>query len=471
MALFRTNLSLTALLLAAGLSANLSAVGRAEEQTPPQLSDDIADLINTELRPANDAKEWDKALSILDKGISKVAADSYDAAVLYQIKAQTLFQKNSTGDALLSRNALAALERCLAIDDQHRYFPAKTRLETLYLVAQLNYQEGATTKDPKRRAACYAKSDQALERWIKDNKDFTPENCYFIAVLYFSRGQPGEEIPGAEQKTDLAIMEKALYWTDRGLHSAARPRDTFFQLKLAELYQLGRYNETAEFLELLVKIKPENKSYWQQLAATYLQLASTATDKHDDKAAYSYNIRTILAIERAQKLGIMNSPKDNYNLVGIYFNIGEFSEACRLLEQGLRDGSIERTRSNYELLANSYQQLRREYKAVETLKEAAKVFPQSGQIEYQIAQVYFTIDKYKEAFAHMKACIAKGGTEKPHIGWLFYAYLALDLKEYDEALKGAGEAAKYPEAKAEAARMEDAIKATLQDRENRLNAQ
>jgi tetratricopeptide (TPR) repeat protein len=266
-------------------------------------------------------------------------------------------------------------------------------------------------------------------------------------------------------------MEKALYWTDRDLHSTIRPRDSVYQLKLAELYQLGRYNETAELLELLVKMKPENKSYWQQLASSYQQLASTATDKHDDKAAYSYNIRIILAIERAQKLGIMNSPKDNYNLVGIYFNIGEFSEACRLLEQGLKEGSIERTRPNYELLANSYQQLHREYKAIETLKAATKVFPQSGQIEYQIAQVYFTIDKYKEAFEHMKICIAKGGTEKPHIGWLFYAYLALDLKEYDAALKGAGEAAKYPEAKVEAAKMEDAIKATLQDRENRLNSQ
>jgi len=471
MALFRTNLSLTALLLATGLSASLSAVGRAEEQIPPQLSDNTSELINAELRPASDAKEWDKALGILEKGLAKAAPDSYDAAVLYQIKAQTLFQKNSAGDASLARDALTALERCLAIDDQHHYFPQKSHLETLYLVAQLNYQEAATTKDPKLRAVCYAKSDQALERWIKDNKDFTQENCYFIAVLYFSRGQPGEETPGVEQKTDVAIMEKALYWTNRGLLTAARPRDSFYQLKLAELYQLGRYSETAEFLELLVKMKPENKSYWQQLASTYLQLASTATDKHDDKTAYSDNIRTILAIERAQKLGIMNTPKDNYNLVGIYFNIGQFSEACRLLEQGLKDGSIERTRPNYELLANSYQQLRREYKAIETLTEAAKVFPQSGQIEYQIAQVYFTIDKYKEAFEHMKVCLAKGGTEKPHIGWLFYAYLALDLKEYNEALKGAGEAAKYPEAKAEAARMEDAIKATLQDRENRLNSQ
>jgi hypothetical protein len=465
MALFRTKICLKALLAATALGIGLPAAIAAEEEKPPQqLGEETADKLNNDYRQASDAKDWNKALAIVDGQLAKVPPESYDAAMLNQIKAQTYFQKNEMSPAL------AALERSLAIDDKHRYFVEKTRQETLYLVAQLNFQEGATSKDPKKQTACYAKSDQALERWIKNNKDFSTENLYFIAVLYFSRGQPASETPGVEAKSDPALMEKALYWTNRGLSASARPRDTFYQLKLAELYQLNRITDTAEYLELLVKMKPENKSYWQQLAATYLQLAAAA-EKKDDKAFFTYNIRAILAIERAQKLGIMTTPKDNYNLVGIYFNIGQFAEACRLLAQGLKEGTVERTQPNFELLANSYQQLHRESIAIETLMEATKIFPKSGQIEYQIAQIYFTIDKFKEAFEHMKICEAKGGTDKPHIGWLFYAYLALDLKQFDEALKGAEQAAKYPDSKEEAQRMQDAIKATIQDRENRLNAQ
>jgi hypothetical protein len=76
----------------------------------------------------------------------------------------------------------------------------------------------------------------------------------------------------------------------------------------------------------------------------------------------------------------------------------------------------------------------------------------------------------KEALEHMKLCVANGGTEKPQVGWLFYAWLAYDLKNYDDAMKAALEAAKYPEAAKEAARMQEAIKASLQDRDNRLNA-
>jgi tetratricopeptide (TPR) repeat protein len=465
MALSRTHLRLKFLLIAAGLWAGLPATGLAQkDQAPlPQVSDEISDLLNTSVRPANDAKDWDKVLSFIETGLRKVAPDSYDAALLNQVKAQTCFQKNNLSEALI------ALEKSLEIDDRKHYFQEKPRLESLYLVAQLNFQEATTSKDFRKQAAFYAKSDQALGRWMQGVKDYTPENILFIAMLYFYRAQP-PEIAGAEQKTDMAMMENALIWTNKGLRASARPRDTFYQLKLAELYQLNRYEDAAELLELLVKQKPDNRNHWQQLAHSYLQLASNATDNKDDKAAYRYNIRAILAIERAQKLGIMSTPKDNYNLVGIYFNIGQFEMACDLLDKGLRDGAIEPTRQNWELLANSYQQLHRELKAVDTLKQAAKVFPESGQIDYQIAQIYFTIDKPKEAFGHIKLCIKKGGTEKRHMGWLFYAYLALDLKEYDDALKAAGEAAKFPEAATEAAKMQEAIKATLQDRENRLQS-
>lgn len=182
-----------------------------------------------------------------------------------------------------------------------------------------------------------------------------------------------------------------------------------------------------------------------------------------------YNVRAILALERAQKLNFLNSPKDNYNLVGIFFTIGQYDRACELLAAGLKDGGIDSTRQNWELLAYSYQQQHQDLKAVQTLEEATKVFPQSGQLEYQIAQIYSGIDRERDALAHIKLCVAKGGTEKPSVGWLFYAWISYDLKDYDDATKAALQAEKYPEAAKEAARMMEAIKASLQDRENQLN--
>jgi len=466
MAAIRSNFSLKAL-LAIGVGVGISAAGLAEEARAPELADTTTTLVEETIRASINNKDWDKAIQGLDAIIPKVARDSYDESYLNLMKAQFCFQKEKTD----YHGALVSIERALEISEKHpNYLQGTQKQEILWNAAQINFQEGAATKDPKQQAAQYARADKELGQWLQGAKTFTPEQLYFISVLYFSRGQP-EDSAGVTQKLDRPLMEKALYWTNRGLHAAARPRDTFYQLKLAELYQLERYEETAECLELLVKMKPDNRSYWQQLASTYLQLASAATDKHDERTAYSYNLRTILTIERAQKLGIMTTPKDNYNLVGIYFNISQFSEACALLERGLEENTIERTQANYELLANSYQQLHQEDKAVATLMAAAKVFPRSAQIENEIAVVFQSVDKSKEALEHVKACIAKGGTDKPYKDWLFYAYLALDLKQYDAATKGATEAAKYPEAKKEAAQMLEAINATVLDRENRLKAQ
>ena len=465
MASFRTHFPLKALLVAAGLSAGLPVACLAAEEQPLELQDTTTTLVEELVRPGINAKDWDKAIMGIDAILPKLTRDSYDEAYLNLMRSQFLMQKNDL------HGALGSLERSLDIAERHpNYLEGKQKQEILWTASQINFQEASTSKDFKQQAVLYAKSDRELNEWLKNATNLTPEQIYFIAALYYAKGQ-GSETPGADQKPDAAMVEKALYWTEQGLRTGAHPRDNFYALKLAELIQLNRFNDAADFLELMAKMKPENRNYWQQLAATYLQLASIATDKKDEKAAYSYSIRTILAIERAQSHGFMNTPKENYSLVGIYFNIGEFSEACRLLEQGLKDNSIERTRANYDLLANSYQQLHREFKAVEILEQAAKVFPQSGQIEYEIAQTYYSIDKYREAFEHIKKCVAKGGTEKPEMAWLFYAYVALDLKEYDAAFMAANKASEYPEAKAKAEQMKEAIKATLLDRENRINSQ
>lgn len=469
MALFRTKSLLQGVLLTAALSAGF-VVARAAPPAPPEFTDDTRDVLEKNLRPAIDAKDWDKALGAVATVLAKVPADSYDATVMYQIRSQVSYQKNDYDMALDS------LERCLAINDQKHYFDAKVSQELLYQASQFNYQIGATSKDVKAQAAYFVKADNDIQKWLAqaEPKSFTQDTYFYVATLYYSRAQAEAgtaDQKAAHEKDNRVYLEKALYWIDRGLRSATHPRDNFYGIRLSSLLQLERWSDAVDLLELEVKQKPDKKDYWQQLAASYLQLATLAEEKKDTKATYLYNIRVILAIERAQRLGFMSTQKENYNLVGIYFTINQFDHACELLEKGLESGGIEPTRANWELLAYSYQQIHKDLKAVATLEKAAKIYKNSGQVEYQIAQVYFGIDKEKEAFEHMKLCVAKGGTEKPSVGWLFYAFLANDLREFDTALKAATEAEKYPETSKQAKQILEAVKATLENRENQRKTQ
>jgi tetratricopeptide (TPR) repeat protein len=203
--------------------------------------------------------------------------------------------------------------------------------------------------------------------------------------------------------------------------------------------------------ELLIKQKPEASTYYQQLAGTYL--------------TGGQELRAALTIERAQAHGHMVTPQYNFNLVGIYFNLGQFEKAADLLEAGLKAGTIENELKNWELLALSYQQLQRPLKSIEALKQAAKAFPTSGQIEFLIAQAYHGLERSDDALIHLQSAVAKGNLAKPHSAYLFLAYVAYELKKFEIALEAAQKAAATTEGAKDGQNMVKAIEDMMKDRE------
>ena len=215
-----------------------------------------------------------------------------------------------------------------------------------------------------------------------------------------------------------------------------------------------------------VSINPTSKQYWQQLQATYLNLANSA--KPDSDEALEYNVRTILTIERAQKLGILNTPRDHFNMIGILMNIRRFNQAIVLLEKGLANGDVEDTQQNWEYLASSYQQVNKELKAIDVLQQTVAKFPTVGSLEFKIANIYYGLDKLAEAYDHGKKALAKGGLDNVGSAQMFVAYMGYELKKYDEALPYA-EAAKNAGA-SNADRLFEAIQNAINERQAALEA-
>lgn len=394
-------------------------------------------------KTAVDAKNYDAALALLDAQIAKVAADSYDAALLYQIKTQTFLQK---GDFA---KAIEPLEKGLALSDTKTpsYYDEKLTRDLVYFQAQLYLQEAVGSKNPAVTADYYEKADKAMARWLKLTPATNADAQLLYSQLLYSRAVQNPE------KADLAIIKRALEQVEIGLRLSTRPRDTFYLLEMVCLQQLGRNAEAVEILELLVQQKPDSANFWQQLAGIYLG---------EEKP-----LRAALSIERAQTHGAMNTPKDHFNLVGIYFNMGQFEKAAELLTAGLANGNIEQDIKNWELLALCYQQMDRPFKSIESLKEAAKAFPASGQIEFMIAQAYQTLDKPEDTLNHLQQAVKKGNLTKPDRVYLYLAYVAFELKKFDIALEAANKAATFPEGAKDAQGMIKAIEETVKDREAR----
>lgn len=429
--------------LAALAVALLTGSAFAQAEKPYNLSEPVSEFLGGPYKTAAEAKNYDAVLTGVDAQMAKLKDQgSFDAAVLLQIKAQTLLQKTDYSAAI------PPLEQALQLSESHtpNYFEERTTLEFLYFLAQLYYQEATTSKNPAVIGGYFDKADVYMGRWMKLNKKPNPDALLFYASLLFNRAAQDTEHP------DVEAVKKALDIVDKAMRMSTRPKDNLYLLKLVCLQHLNRNAEATELLELLVKQHPDNRNYWQQLAALYL--------------GQQQDIRAILAFERAQANGFMNAPKDNFNLVGIHFNIGQYERAAELLEKGLHSGTIENDQKNWELLAYSYQQMNRDFKAIDTLKEAAKVFPKAnGQLEYLIAQNYYAMEKLDEALPFLQSSVKKGGGNKPHSTYLFLAFIAYELKKFDIALDAAERAIATPEGKAEGTRMKQAIQDLIKERE------
>jgi len=215
-------------------------------------------------------------------------------------------------------------------------------------------------------------------------------------------------------------------------------------------------------LEQLVRKYPAKKDYWSQLVPIYLNLAF---DKDEQKSREN-NIRAILTIERAQHLGFMRTAKDNYTLVGLYFNVGQFGKATELLHEGLKRGTIESSQANWELLAYSYQQVDKPFQAIEVLKEASQHFTKSGQLDFQVAQIYYSLEKPQEAYDSLTTAVAKDHLDKAYAVYYFQAFVAYELTKFDEALVAVDKAIASPNSEKEPQlpRLKQAVEDALRER-------
>lgn len=438
---------------ALALPSIVFAQGGASAQQPPQLSDRVSEELG-KLRPHLDASAWDQALAVLNNAMPGTPAGSYDEAILSQMKAQILLQK---GDY---KNSIPALEKTVTLGETHGYFDKRALLEYTYYLAQLYYQEATTLKGADAQRPLMQKAVSYIQKYLEGAANPNQDARLFAASVLFAMAQLDPE------KIDQDLIQKSYAEAQKGLRMAVKPNERFYVLSLAALQIMGKMAEASELLELLVTKEPKNGQYWQQLAATYLNLSS---ETKDERQAYEYQVRAILSIQRAQKNGVMNTPRDNFSLVGIYFNIQQFDRAIELLETGLRNGGIENTQRNWELLASSYQQLKREFKAIEALKEGMTHFPNAGGLDLQVANIYYSIDKLQEALDFTQSALRKGNLDSPAQAQSFGAYVAFELKQYEVALKLAEEAAKDPKAK-DAPRLLEHIKSTIAERNAALQA-
>jgi len=428
---------LSSLCLAAGLAAGLLCLpARADRpDETPQLADKTGEAF-TKLQPLIDAKDWDGAIALLNGAMTASAPDSYDHALLLETVAKLDFQKDDTP------KAIAAWEEALRISDAHpNYFKEKERLEMILSLAQTYSQIGQGTKDSSVARASFAKAADYIHRWLEATPKPTFETENFYALVLYSQATANEK------KIDLGLLHQAQAAADKALHLQIHPRESLLVLINAIYQQTNDLAGSARYLELLARQNPDKEGYWQQLWATYMNMAAEA-DKDPEKSREFYAL-AINTVERAQAFGKMRTKKDNYSLATMYFQAEQYGKATELLSAGLHNGIIDPTFKNWDYLAFGYQQINQPKKAIDAFKDAEKVpeLANNGEIDFEIAKIYAQLENSTEAYNYYKAAVTKGNLEKPWQVYQFLAYEAYEQEKYQEAMDAANKASEYPQMK------------------------
>jgi hypothetical protein len=423
--------------LLAGLAAGLLSVPAraADKDEPPQFGEKTGEALQ-KLQPLIDAKDWDGALGVLNGALTFAGPDSYDRAIIMDTVAKLEFQEDN------APKAIAAWEEALRLSDAHpNYFKQKERLELILSLAQTYSTIGQNTKDSAIARSSFSKAADYIRRWLDATPKPTFETENFYALVLYSQATANEK------KIDLNLLRQAQDAAQKALHLQIHPKESLLVLINAIYQQTNDLPDSARYLELLARQNPDKEGYWQQLWATYMNLAAEATvDEEKAREFYALGINTV---ERAQAYGKMKTKKDNYSLATMYFSAGQYGKATELLAAGLRSGVIEPSFKNWDYLAFGYQQINEPKKAIEAFKDAEKVpaLADNGEIDFEIAKIYAQLENSTEAYNYYKSATVKGNLEKPWQVYQFLAYEAYEQEKYQEAMDAANKSSEYPQMK------------------------
>lgn len=430
--------------VALALAVGVAGTSAYAQQQPQQAS--TSEKVSAELpklKPLQDAKNFAGMIALLDGLMPLAAPNSYDLAFIEDMRGQLYAATEQWSKAVASR------EVALRVAEANNFWDKNKRLEMMLFIAQVSYQQATSIKVPAEQQAAFKKASDFLKRYLKDAPKVTPEISTFYASLIL------QQAVADPKNINKELLGQARAEVEKLLQTSVRPKENIYFLLLNIYIQEGDTAKTAEILELLVKQFPNKKDYWPQLWASYLNMAN---DKDEAKVRANF-ARAINTVERAQALGFMNTPKDNFNLVSLYIQVNQFGKACDLLYDGLKKGTIENDPKNWQYLGYYLLQINRNLDAIRVLEEAAKLFPNNGSFDQQIGEVYRQDEKMKEARKHYKEALRKGGLDRPHAVHTLLANVSYELEDFDEALKSIADAEKFPEGQKDAyvKRLKEAI--------------
>jgi tetratricopeptide (TPR) repeat protein len=477
--------------------------GRAQQS----VSDNTTSNANATLREADAVfmqKDYAKAIALYDKTIE---ANGEDADYARFQKAIIL--------GLLGKNAekVALLQSMIGRTPPSAYaYDARYELALVAIEAD-KYQQAIETLTPLTQA--YERRNMAPKAWMKigfayqqlNNDDKAIEAYRHVAVeypaseerpsaldalkgLYIERNQPGAYAQLLKDNniltSDNGALDSTFYAAAEAQYASGKwenakqslakylqqyPNGVF--ANKAHYYKGEAHYQLKEYKEARAEYNAVLANQWSDFTENSAKRAATLAVQDKDNAAALHYYTAL----RSAAMGNENLQLAYSGLMQSNFNLGKYEAAAAYADTLTTLPGLDETMVNNVLLykAKSLQQLNKQNDALAIYQQLqnAKVTNTAAEARYQVAAIYFSQAKYKEAEE------AAGNTIKNAGGndyWIVKSYLLLaDImtkqKDYFNAkatLQSIVKNTKIPELKQEATKKLDHVKA-LEKKQSKLS--
>ncbi len=327
------------------------------------------------------------------------ASSDYVQSILGQAIGQTEWARGNYD------SALSNLERAVELNG----LPDETHYALMYQIAQLYFMQ--------------ERYDDALDRldlWFcKVPEEKRVDTAYVLKASIMA------------QKEDWAGVVEAL---DQAIALSDEPKEDWYRLKLAALFELTRYADAAETLEILVANWPEKKDYWLQLSNIYMQLKD--------------NAKALSVSALAYRRGMLTTQADILMLANLYAMQDVPYKAAQVLQKGIEDGIVEPTERHWTLAGDTWYSAE-EYDNALAAFERAGSAALDGQIDLRRGYILVDMERWEEAAQALTAALEKGGLDDSETGraYLMQGMSQFNLGNLDQASTSWGRASRYASAR------------------------
>ncbi|MBT1450395.1 tetratricopeptide repeat protein [Glaciecola sp. XM2] len=340
-------------------------LGERQTRRTPALRANVYDQL-ARAQEQGDAGNVEEAIAILDVVQSKAdSMNSYERAMMHNFYGFIYYNEERYDETI------AAFERAIA----EQPIPESFEKTTVFSLAQLAMMQSQ-----------YDKVINYLERWESLNDGRIPPRNYVLKAQASYQNKAYED---AAQYIEAAIVGHE--------EDGYLPDENWLVLQRAIYFELKQPEKVKDIIAKLIRLYDEPK-YWIQLAGMYGELEMEK--------------QQLATMEIAYQRGFITSASDTFNLAQLYFYHGVPYKGAKLMEDALASGVLVENLRNLKFLGQSWQAAKEDEKAVPVMQQAATL-SDDGEIDAQLALLYFNLDDFDNAIESANTAIEKGDLDNP----------------------------------------------------------